>query len=73
MQGGAYQKFSGTEDEAGLLSRHFVAVIGHDHTQVFKVLGAWTYWFYDVAWDTSFVILDAQRMRWWILCMTDTD
>jgi hypothetical protein len=73
LRGGAYQRFSGTEDEARLLSRQFVAAIGHDHAQVFKILGAWTGWFYDVAWDLSFVILDAQRMKWWILCMTDTD
>lgn len=73
LRGGACRKFAGTEDEARQLSREFVAAIGHDHAQVCKILGAWTDWFYDVAWDASFVILDAQRMRWWILCMTDTD
>jgi hypothetical protein len=73
LRGGAYKQFTGTEDEARRLSREFVTVIGHDHAQVFKIEGAWTDWFYDVAWDSSFVIYDAQCMRWWILCMTDTD
>ncbi len=73
VQGGAYKRFAGAEDEARRLSRDFVTAIGHEHAQVFKILGAWTDWFCDVAWDSSFVILDAQRMRWWILCMTDTD
>ncbi len=73
LRGGAYKRFAGTEDEARRLSREFVAAIGHEHAQVFKIVGAWTDWFYDVAWDSSFVIFDAQRMRWWILCMTDTD
>jgi hypothetical protein len=73
LRGGAYQKFAGTEDEARNLARQFVAVIGHDQAQVFKILGGWTPWFYDVAWDSSFVILDTRRSRWWILCMTDTD
>jgi hypothetical protein len=73
LQGGAYHKFLGPEDEARQLSREFVAAIGRDHTQVFKIEGAWTDWFYDIAWDLSFVILDAGHMRWWILCMTDTD
>jgi hypothetical protein len=73
LQGGAYHKFLGPDDEARRLSREFVSAIGHDHAQVFKIAGAWTDWFYDVAWDLSFVILDPQRTRWWILCMTDTD
>jgi hypothetical protein len=65
--------FPGTEDKARRLSREFVAAIGHDYTQVFSIEGAWTGWFLDVAWDSSFVVYDPQRMRWWILCMTDTD
>ncbi len=73
LQGGAYDRFPGTEDEARVLSRQFMTAIGHDQAQVFKILGAWTHWFGDIAWDASFIVLDMQRMRWWVLCMTDTD
>jgi len=73
LRGGAYQKFPGTVDEARRLSREFVTAIGHDYAQVFKLEGAWADWFYDVAWDSSFVVYDPQRMKWWVLCMTDTD
>ncbi|MBN9692008.1 MAG: hypothetical protein J0M24_17335 [Verrucomicrobia bacterium] len=73
LRGGAYQMFPGTEDKARRLSREFVAAIGHDYTQVFSIEGAWTGWFLDVAWDSSFVVYDPQGMRWWILCLTDTD
>lgn len=47
--------------------------IGHEYTEVFKIIGAWTPWFYDVAWDPSFVIFNRPQMKFWILCMTDTD
>jgi hypothetical protein len=73
LRGGAYRQYSGTEDEARQLSREFVTAIGHNYPQVFKIEGAWTGWFYDVAWDTSFLVYDPQHMRWWVLCMTDTD
>jgi len=74
LRGGAYNKFPGTEDEARRLARDFVSVIGHQHSEVFEIVEeAWTSWFYNVAWDLSFVVLNSRQLRWWILCMTDTD
>jgi len=73
LRGGAYKRFAGSEDEARRLARGFVSAIGHDYAEVFKITAAWTDWFYDVAWDSSFVVLSQQQLKWWVLCMTDTD
>ena len=40
LQGGAYKKFAGSEEKARRLARDFVNVIGHEHTEVFKIVGA---------------------------------
>ena len=43
------------------------------HCYVFMIDGAWTPWFFDVAWDYSYVLFDPIRRCWWTLFMTDTD
>jgi hypothetical protein len=74
LWGGAYNSGM-TEEPARLASRAFVDELIGDrgHAQVFAVDGAWTSWFHDVAWDYSFIVLDADRRAWWTLFMTDTD
>jgi hypothetical protein len=65
-----------SEDEARRISRAFVDVLLGNHRRSSTVLaldGAWTPWFYDVAWDSSYVILDPAASAWWTLFMTDTD
>lgn len=74
LWGGAYN--SGMPEEpARLASRAFVDELIGDrrHAHVFAIQGAWTPWFQDVAWDYSFIVLDADRRAWWTLFMTDTD
>ena len=34
---------------------------------------AWSPWFYDVAWDTTWIGVDVGFGRVWLLCVTDTD
>jgi hypothetical protein len=33
----------------------------------------WTPWFYDIAWDATFVLHDPQAKGFVLLCLTDTD
>ena len=33
----------------------------------------WTPWFFDIAWDATFVMQEQQTKRFVLLCMTDTD
>jgi hypothetical protein len=72
LRGGAYINFP-HEEEARKLSRAFMESLGHDHSQVFRITGAWTYWFFDIAWDTTFIVFNSVQRKWWWLCMTDTD
>ena len=76
LGGGAYIGGMSSEDEARRISRAFVDVLLGNHRRSSTVLaldGAWTPWFYDVAWDSSYLILDPAASAWWTLFMTDTD
>ena len=76
LTGGAYRKFEGSEEEARTLSRDFVSAMvngRHLSASVMSSDAPWTEWFYDVAWDTTYVIYDPQVRRFWLLCITDTD
>ena len=72
LRGGAYINFT-HEEEARKLARAFMELLGHDYSQVFRITGAWTDWFFDVAWDMTFIVFNPVRRNWWILCMTNTD
>jgi hypothetical protein len=75
VAGGAYG--GGVPEEAARqLSRAFVASCFNDHhlsVTVFAIRGAWTDWFYDVAWDSSYLCVDPLAARWTCLFFTDTD
>ena len=76
LRGGAYVKSSLTENDARTFARDFVdAVVGdyRDYVTVFRVDGAWTDWFCDVAWDATFIVLNPVAKCWWLFCVTDTD
>jgi hypothetical protein len=76
LAGGAYIRFKGTEDDARILSRKFVDAIlpdGRLSASVFKIDGAWTDWYYDVAWDKTFIVYDRTGCKWSVFCATDTD
>jgi hypothetical protein len=77
LVGGAYERFRGPVEEARALSRRFMeALFGEEFHRVGLAGGSptpWTPWFYDIAWDATFVMQDQQAKRFVLLCMTDTD
>ncbi len=76
LRGGAYVKPSLTEKDARTFARGFVdAMVGdrRDYVSVFRIDGAWTDWFCDVAWDATFVVFNPAAKCWWLFCVTDTD
>ncbi|HDR6315949.1 TPA: hypothetical protein QCU53_002710 [Bacillus thuringiensis] len=40
---------------------------------VFESHAPWTDWFYDVAWDNTWMVLDSKERKMWLICATDTD
>jgi hypothetical protein len=78
LAGGASRRFAGTVDEARGLTRRFMESLLGDHLgQPDWSAGCsstpWTPWFRDVAWDFTFLLLDQEARRLFLLCMTDTD
>jgi hypothetical protein len=57
------------------MSREFVDALAGERLQtaVWRIDEPWTDWFYDVAWDSTFVVQQLQVRRWALLCVTDTD
>jgi len=76
LVGGAYTSAGFGEERARTLSRAFVdALVGNARfqTSVYRISGAWTEWFFDIAWDATFVIYQPVARRWTLFCATDTD
>jgi hypothetical protein len=76
LAGGAYQSAGLHEEQARSMSRAFVDVlIGNARLQasVYRINGAWTDWFYDIAWDATFLVYHPVARQWTLLCVTDTD
>ncbi|QDT29477.1 hypothetical protein Enr10x_48320 [Gimesia panareensis] len=76
LSGGAYERFRGSVDEARKLTRDFMASILENQwlsASAFKSDTPWSNWFYDVAWDATYLIFDDKKARIWLLCITDTD
>lgn len=77
INGGAYNKWRSSEDEARSLARNFLDLVAAEKYRSWvtgiRFYSAWTDWFYDVAWDSTFVIYNAATQKWWLLCTTDTD
>lgn len=77
VNGGAYNRYKGPPKDAKRLAEGFCdAIFGErypDVNRTFYSSEAWSPWFSDVAWDSSWVILDDGEQRVWLLCVTDTD
>jgi len=74
--GGARFRFQGTPTEAKRIGTAFVdALVGerHDDFEVYRSGCAWTRWFWDIAWDSTLLLIDARRAEIFLLCLTDTD
>lgn len=76
VHGGAYEKFNGAAQEAQRLASEFVEALvsgRHDDFKVHCSHTPWTPWFRDVAWDSTYVLIDTGRAAVFVLCITDTD
>ena len=77
VQGGAYERFPGTVDDARGITRRFMeGLFGMElHLVGWAVVTAtaWTPWFCNIAWDATFVVQDRRTKRYVLVCMTDTD
>lgn len=76
LNGGAYEKFRGTVDEARLMTQEFMESVFGKDLQTLWVSSSptpWTDWFCDIAWDATFVVWDNIRHRFVLLCCTDSD
>ena len=75
LQGGAYIRSSVTEDAARSLARAFIDAMIRDrrYASIYRIFGAWTDWFHNVAWDLTYIVKDVGGKQWWIFCVTDTD
>ena len=76
VQGGAYERFKGTAGEAKAIGVQFCdALFGdrYDEIQMYSCHDAWSDWFADVAWDTTWFGIDKRNHYIWLLYVTDTD
>ena len=73
QRGGAYT--DGVKHEAKALAASFCGVLLSDRKgiQLFRIEGAWSPWFYDVAWDYTCVMKIPSQKHWIVFCCTDTD
>ncbi|HEU4339118.1 MAG TPA: hypothetical protein VFS19_03540 [Planctomycetota bacterium] len=77
VEGGAYSPWPAMSlPQAREVSQGFVEeLFGDRYSKVMtaQILGAWSPWFHDVAWDHTFLMDDEEMKRMWILCITDSD
>ena len=74
LRGGAYTDFRRGEAAARDISRTFMRAIPDvERAAIYRADRPWSSWFYDVAWDASYFILQADGTAWWVLLATDTD
>ncbi len=76
MQGGAYGKFQeGARKAIETGEKACAELFGdrHEEVMVFRTGAAWSGWFYNVAWDMTWVGIDKRERKAWLLCLTDTD
>ncbi len=73
QRGGAYTR--GVEGNSQKLAASFCGGILGDRQEIrlFRVDGAWSPWFYDVAWDYTCIMKIPSHKRWVVFCCTDTD
>ena len=73
QRGGAYTR--GHDGNPGRLAESFCGCVLGDRigNKLFRIDGAWTHWFYDIAWDYTCIMKIGSQQRWIVFCCTDTD
>ena len=75
-QGGAYIKHEGGAGEAFTIADNFRRSLfsdRFDEIRVVKSFKPWSAWFYDVAWDRTWLVVDKRHSKVSLLAVTDTD
>ncbi|MDF9554150.1 hypothetical protein P5757_15785 [Bacillus tropicus] len=76
IRGGAYKYFPERMVIAKQLASDVCQYMFQDRYEDIKVFESdspWTDWFYDVAWDVTWMVLDSREQKMWFICATDTD
>lgn len=76
VSGGAYEKFDRATVEAKEIAARATHALLQDRFDDFRVdvsHSAWTPWFCDIAWDSTYVLTDARHAEVTVLCVTDSD
>jgi hypothetical protein len=76
VSGGAYRQFDGTATQAKVLAGRAVDALVQERYEDFRLdttHRAWTPWFHDIAWDSTYVLTDRANAEITVLCITDTD
>jgi hypothetical protein len=76
FQGGAYKKHEGGAGDAVAVAEDFRRWLFGDRFGEILVLNSfqpWSEWFWSVAWDATWLIIDKGRRRVSLLAITDTD
>jgi hypothetical protein len=74
--GGAYEKFKDGPAGAYYLTNWFCNWLIEDRFEdviVLRTYNPWSGWFYGIAWDQTWLIIDKRNYRVWLLAITDTD
>lgn len=74
--GGAYERFRGPQREAKRLACRAADNLIQDRYEDFSVYfsdEAWSPWFYDVAWDQTWILVDRRHAEATVIVTTDTD
>lgn len=75
-QGGAYVKHEGGAGEAFTIADDFRKWLFGDRFDEILVLNSskpWSGWFYDIAWDGTWLVVDKRQNKVSVLALTDTD
>lgn len=75
-RGGAYHEYEGSGQDAkqiGVKACEHLFGNRYDDLLLYSTHVRWSNWFYDVAWDTTWVGVDKCARTAWIICVTDTD
>lgn len=76
LSGGAYVSCDLPPDEAEEAAIAFCEAlfgVGNESVSHYACFSPWQTWLQDVAWDYTFVSVDRQTNRVWVLMFTDTD
>ena len=76
VRGGAYERHQAGPGDAFFVADEFRRWLYHDRFDEVLVLRSWeswSPWFFDIAWDETWLIFDKRLSKFAVLTMTDTD